>query len=217
VGRGKRHRVATGIGLTATALLVATPTLAQQSQSWITCSNRVSATYDQQIVACTAIIDGGSEAPANLARAYCNRGVAYEAKGQVDRAGADYTNAVRLGPEGIWHYLCRGYANHSRGALDQAIADFDQAIAIDPLTAASFAGRGVIYRAKGDVDRAIANYDEAIRLDPKNAIAFFNRGLAMMLKKDYDHSGFQRGGPARSQIYPRLRRPGVSICKSKGL
>jgi tetratricopeptide (TPR) repeat protein len=44
-------------------------------------------------------------APGNLAEAFYNRGVAYDNKGQPDRAVEDHDQAVRLNPNYAW--TCR--------------------------------------------------------------------------------------------------------------
>jgi tetratricopeptide (TPR) repeat protein len=140
---------------------------------------------DERIAACTRVIAAGR---GNLAWAYNNRGLAYRAKGDNDRAIADYDAAIRLDPKDAHAYNNRGIAYRAKGDNDRAIADSDQAIRLNPKYAHAYNNRGIAYRAKGDNDRAIADYDQAIRLDPKYAQAYRNRGVAYHTKGDDDRA-----------------------------
>jgi tetratricopeptide (TPR) repeat protein len=133
---------------------------------------------DRRIAVCTQIINKGGESDKNLARAYFNRGIAHKAKGDLDRAIADYTEAIRLDPKSDAAYHNRGVAQRDKGDLDRAIADYTEAIRLNPKSDAAYHNRGVAHKAKGDLDRAIADYTEAIRLDPKYAGSYSNRGIA---------------------------------------
>src|SRR5215469_15724413 len=83
----------------AGALLFVTPVAAEVSQDWMVCSGKLPAARpDQRVAACTAVIAAGGETPTNLAVAYCSRGVAHHARDQLDRAIADYNEAVRIAP-----------------------------------------------------------------------------------------------------------------------
>ena len=87
--------------------------------------------------ACTRIIESRRlfAAPitdANLARIYVNRGVEYEAKGQLTRAIADYTEAIELNPRHADAYNNRGVAYQNKGKRRKAIADYRKALQIDP-------------------------------------------------------------------------------------
>ena len=57
------------------------------------------------------------------AEAYNNRGVAYDAKGEHDRAIADYTAAIRIDPSLAHTYHNRSFARHRLG--DYAGAEDD--------------------------------------------------------------------------------------------
>jgi hypothetical protein len=94
------------------ALFVVTPADAQVSRHWMVCSGQVhTAQPDHRVAACTAVIEAGGETPTNLALAYCDRGVAYQARDQIDRAIADYNSelfrrvlrAIGAADLAIWH------------------------------------------------------------------------------------------------------------------
>ena len=104
-------------------------------------------------------------------------GVSAFQKGDLDKAIADFTEAIRLDPKYAQAYYNRGYA-YWKGDFDKAIADFTEAIRLDPKYAKAYCSRGICLQDKGDYDKAIADYTEAIRLDPKYAKAYYNRGMA---------------------------------------
>lgn len=60
------------------------------------------------------------------AQTYYNRGVAYHAKGDTDRAIAHYNEAIRLDPGLAEAYSSRGIAYRARGDTDRAIADYNE-------------------------------------------------------------------------------------------
>ena len=74
--------------------------------------------------------------------AYNNRGVAYTAKGDNDRAIADYNEAIRLDPKSRESLLNRGVAYRRQGRCDRAIADYNEAIRLDPKTPKAYNNRG---------------------------------------------------------------------------
>jgi len=133
---------------------------------------------DIQIIACTRNIESGRFAGRNLAVAFTNRALGYKRKGQLDKAIADYDEAIRLKPDLVVAFNNRGNAHYFRGRLDRAIEDFDAAIRFNPDFAEAFANRGNVYRKKGQLDRAIEDYNKAIKIEPDNAQAFADRGLA---------------------------------------
>jgi tetratricopeptide (TPR) repeat protein len=147
-----------------------------------------SADVDAQIADCTRQIDSGRWRGRNLAIEHYNRGIAWKAKGDLDRAIADYTEAIRLDPQHERAYVNRGNAWQAKGDLDRAIADYDEAIRLDAKDADAYDNRGIAWKHKGDLDRAIADYTEAIRLDPKDATPHYNRGIAWSRKGDVDRA-----------------------------
>jgi TonB family protein len=122
------------------------------------------------------------------ANAYDIRGNAYYANGDLDRAIAAYSEAIRLDPNDATAYNNRGIAYDARGEFDRAIADYNEAVRLDPKDAVTFNNRGETYRHKGDFDRAIADYNEAVRLDHKLSTAYGNRGTAYYAKGDLDRA-----------------------------
>ena len=95
-----------------------------------------------------------------------DRGLAYGAKYDYDRAIADFSGAIGLDPKLAPPFFNRGLAYSAKQDYDRAIADFTQAIKLDP-NAPSFFNRGEAYYAKQEFGYAISDFNEAIRLDSK--------------------------------------------------
>jgi tetratricopeptide (TPR) repeat protein len=91
-----------------------------------------SAELDRRIRGCTQVIERGKqESRENRSFAYANRGNAYDDKGAIDRAIADYTKAIALDPKYGLAYTIRALAYESSGEVDRAIADFSKVLEID--------------------------------------------------------------------------------------
>ena len=123
-------------------------------------------------------LHGSRPTGADVCRRYCDRAVAYQDKGEHDKAIGDYTEALRLEPKLTDAYYNRGIAYRKKGKHDKAIADFTEAIRLRPQDAEAYRNRGTTYWRKGDYDKAFADYTEAIRLNPEDAEAYHSRGLA---------------------------------------
>jgi tetratricopeptide (TPR) repeat protein len=129
------------------------------------------ATDDQRIDGCTALIQSAQATPTTKAGAYTNRGSAYKNKGLLDQAIADETQSLALNPNEPATYNTRGIAYYGKGLLDQAIADYTQAIALKADFAMAYENRGVAYERKGSRELAIADYRASLRLDPSRKLA----------------------------------------------
>jgi tetratricopeptide (TPR) repeat protein len=133
---------------------------------------------DRNIAGCTRIIDDLGEGARMRSIALVGRGLAYDAKGERDRAGQDFTAAIALDPNNALAYNDRGVLWRERGDPDRAIADFTRAIEIEALPHSDLPGTGHVnihanralaWQAKGDIERALADFDAAIKLDPADA------------------------------------------------
>jgi tetratricopeptide (TPR) repeat protein len=188
-------RLVASCGAAIAALLLVLPAKAGSQGDWKDCQ---ASDPDMSIAGCTRVL----KTARNNAIAYYNRGNAYQAKGDLDRAISDYNDAIRLDPNYAFAYNSRGKAYRAKGDLDRAISDYNDAIRLDPNYALAYSNRGNFYQdmgdflsaigivqAKGDYDRAIADYSEAIRIDPKSGIAsYINRGNAYHTNGDYDRA-----------------------------
>ncbi len=110
------------------------------------------------------------------------RGIAYDRKGEHDRAIADYAEAIRLDPKSAKAYYNRGIAYDHKASMTAPSPISMRPSASTRKTRTPIISRGVAYNRKGDYDRAIADYGEAIRLDPQNAHAYTRRATSIPAK-----------------------------------
>jgi tetratricopeptide (TPR) repeat protein len=92
---------------------------------------------EQRLESCTALIHSAGQTRRAVVAAYNRGGIAYDDKGEHDRAIADFDEAIRLDPKSAFAYNNRGGAYASKGDYARAIADYDQALTLDPSLAAT--------------------------------------------------------------------------------
>jgi len=139
-------------------LLLAMPALGASDEDRDNCNQ--TANHDLRIDGCTRVLNDGKEPPPHQAIAYNLRGGAWLIKRDLDRAIADFDQAIRLNPEYAAAYYSRGTARDQKGDSDGAIADFDRAIGLDGTLAEACNNRGSVRLFwKRDRDRAIADFD----------------------------------------------------------
>jgi tetratricopeptide (TPR) repeat protein len=102
------------------------------------CEGKSETTPDQIIESCTAAIKSTGRSNPNLAIAYTHRGNAYLKNKDMNRAIADYTEALRLNPKyGVAAFdLCA--MTYNSGDTNAATAACKRAIAIDPRKADAY-------------------------------------------------------------------------------
>jgi tetratricopeptide (TPR) repeat protein len=128
------------------------------------CNGSERSSLDSRISGCSALIDSHQSTAIALAISYNNRGNAYVAKGDYDRAIQDFNESIKLAPDFAKPYNNRGAAYLLKGEYDLAIQTLDQAIRLDPGYAKAFANRAEAHLKKNEYDRASPDHDEAIRL-----------------------------------------------------
>jgi Flp pilus assembly protein TadD len=95
---------------------------------------------------------------------YWYRGNTYLLGSDLDRAIADYTQAIEVNPEMAWAWNNRGVAHVKKGDVEQEIADFTRAIEVRPDWAEAYVNRGVAYGEMGRVVEAEADLGRALEL-----------------------------------------------------
>src|SRR5215472_423604 len=103
------------------------------------------ASGDAAIAACTQAIDSKEYSGHALAVLFHNRGIEYGLKADLDRAIADYSEAIRLDPEYSNAFHNRALVYQKRGDLDRAFEDFNEAIRLDPKERAAYINRGIAW------------------------------------------------------------------------
>jgi tetratricopeptide (TPR) repeat protein len=150
---------------------------------------------DRNIAGCTRVIGDDHESAKVRAIAYVGRGLAWQSKGDRDRAMADFTDAIRLDPDNSLAYSNRGILWREKQDIDRAIADFSDAIRIEALPRSDLPGpgyvnvytnRGLAWQAKGDLDHALSDYTQAISFDSRNPEPFYYRAQIHVAKHDLD-------------------------------
>jgi tetratricopeptide (TPR) repeat protein len=122
---------------------------------------------------------------------YLCRGIANYYNGGIngiDKAIADYDQAIKINPDFADAYINRGAAYADKGEYDRTIADFNQAINIKPDYADAYFNRGVAYGRKGKYDQAITDVNQAIKLKPNEAKAYLSRAIIYKRKGEPDRA-----------------------------
>jgi tetratricopeptide (TPR) repeat protein len=170
-------------------LALSPPSASAKSQIWMWCEGAPGTGPDHQILGCTAAIQSGKESARNMAVAFNNRANAYTAKGDYDRAIADYGLAIKLFPTYVEAIYNRGLAHGLKGAYVAAIQDFDQVIDMVPTAADAFNSRcWTRARAGEDLDEALEDCDTALTLRPNDPATLDARGFVRFRMGDYDEA-----------------------------
>ena len=177
------------------------------------------ASADATITSCSELLSSGSLSATNRPIAYYDRGIGYEAKGQIDLAFADYTAALSLNPNYFEAFTNRGNMYRRKGQDDLAIADYTTSLRINPNYVLAYNNRGFVYHTKGQDDSAITDYNAALRIDPNYVFALKNRGYALFDMGRFNDAASDFGRAVDLQpssayavlwLHAALRRSGVA-------
>jgi lipoprotein NlpI len=102
------------------------------------------------------------------ASAYSNRGIAYAAKGNDDRAIQDYDEAIRINPTHVNALYNRGNAYRRKGEYGPAVQNYDRVIRLNPKHANAFSGRATVRFYQGRFAEAAPDFAHALRFAPSN-------------------------------------------------
>ena len=109
-----------------------------------------------------------------FAEAYLNRGQAYYAKNELDKAIADYDKAIEINSELVEVYTHRGNAYRAKAELDSAIADYTEALKLRPKVPESYYTRGEAWLLAKGWEEAKTDLTAALLQDVDVAAAFHN-------------------------------------------
>lgn len=141
-------------------------------------------TGQSAIDACTRLLDGDSATGHTRAVLLNDRGLLFFNTGNVERAQADFDEAVKVAADLAPAWYNRGLLGARLGHFDQAIADFTRAGELAPQRAIIWQSRGGAYSRKGDDTSAIEDYSRAIastRNWPSHGPAVASRVPAMAI------------------------------------
>ncbi len=169
---------------------------------------------DALVAACTKVLAMPQLNAKQRVGAILNRGAAYANKQDMDRAMADYAEALRLDPNSAPAYFFRATAYMMKRDTAHAIADIGEAIRRSPKTADLYFYRGNAYSAQKDYSYAIADYSQAITLNPDgNASYYRSRATAYAALGDKERAAADeqsmkqaRHGPPVGGGLPELLR-----------
>jgi len=87
------------------------------------------------------------------------------ANGDVDKAIAEFDEAIRFDPKFVEALSSRGIARHSKADLDRAIVDYTEAIRLHDKNRVVLCNRSSAWIEKKEYKKAVADGDAATRLD----------------------------------------------------
>jgi tetratricopeptide (TPR) repeat protein len=119
-------------------------------------------------------------------RIFTQRASAWWARGQRQRALADFDQAIQLGYVESHAFTSRGMFHTAMGNMDAAVKDFGHAIEKDDKDEVPYINRAAVYLAQSKIDLALADYGRAIELNPKKADNYQQRAVAYKMKGDLD-------------------------------
>ena len=120
-----------------------------------------------------------------------NRGLGYTNTGDIDRAIADFSEAIRLDPKFADAFSDRCWARAISGRdLPDALADCNESLRLRPGDGGVLNSRGLVQLRLGAFDKAIADYGAAVEKNPKDADSLYGSGVAKL------RSGDKAGGEA---------------------
>jgi tetratricopeptide (TPR) repeat protein len=153
-----------------------------------------------------------------------NRGNAYRAKGDQEKALRDYDAAIRLNPKNAGAYVNRAQSLLEKGKHAEAQSDFNEALRLNPSQWEAYFDRGCDFRNHNQLDEALVDFTIAIELNPSFASTYANRGEVYVLKgeteralEDYDKalaidSHLAGVHLARARIHARTQNYAEAAC-----
>lgn len=171
---------AIAIAIVLTAVVVGDFASAQTQQQIDWCEGKGSPSRDQQVNACSAVIESKRGSPKQLASAFQQRGTAYFYKADYDRAILDYSEGIKHDPQNSEIFDNRCWTRATINQLQEALRDCIESLRLRPNFAPTTDTLGFVYLKLGQFDLAIATYNAALKLAPKSAYSLYGRGVAKL-------------------------------------
>jgi lipoprotein NlpI len=139
-----------------------------------------------QIDACTTLMDKLRPQGRELAQALYQRGAGHAAKGEYTEAVRDYTQALKFAPDSSDALYNRGGAYSKLGRWDDALADFNALLKIVPNDPNTYYARAWVQAQRGEDKAAIADLDQVLAFAPDDQEALLDRGGMNIRAGRYD-------------------------------
>ena len=123
-----------------------------------------------------------------LVPALTDRGLAYLASGDSDRALQDFSQAIKLRPDFIPAYMNRAQVYMRRSDFNSAIRDYDKVIQLNSSYLPGIVARGTARAAAKQYDEAISDFDDAIRLNTGDASLWERQADIYSEKGEFPHA-----------------------------
>ncbi|MFA5162793.1 MAG: tetratricopeptide repeat protein [Elusimicrobiales bacterium] len=139
------------------------------------------------------------------AKAYVNRGTAYQELGRGKEALDDFNTAITLNPDYDYPYVHRAALLCDEKQYLPALADLDRALAMNPRYGYAYHRRGTAHYALGQYVMALSDFTEGLKYE-RTVDALAMRGLAYSALKLYgnaeeDFSAALHMNPRRTDVY----------------
>lgn len=156
-------------------------------QDVLTCNGSNGSTSEQQVAACTKVLNSGKIKHPHEGDFYAMRAAAYFALKDHDKALADLNRGLtfRQTPE---IYFQRALLYMAMQNADSAKADLAQVMKIKPTFAPAYFMRGLVAYEAADYAEAVTYFDGAVQRLPTYYQAIYARGVAKAKAGDQDGS-----------------------------
>jgi tetratricopeptide (TPR) repeat protein len=115
-----------------------------------------------------------------------DRGLCWSKKGDLEKAIADYGEAIRLDPKDALTYANRADAWFRKSDYNKAISDATEAIRLEPNFRDAYLARADARSAAAQYDKAIADYSEAMKIDATFAEPYTGRSWCWLKKQEFE-------------------------------
>ncbi len=115
--------------------------------------------FQRALEDCSFVIENGAKN-----RALICRGIAHAQLGLLEKAIADFTDAIQVGGADADAYYHRGWANGKNGRYDAAASDLTRAIELMPNNPCGYEMRAYVLQRLGNNSQANEDHAKAIAL-----------------------------------------------------
>lgn len=144
------------------------------------------------------------------AERYRQQGLAYRARGDMERSVATLKIAAALDPYNPNSHIILGWTQHLAGNRTAAIATLTTALRQDPNQVQALNALGIVYLVEGQLDQATATHHRALAIKPDNEIAHYNLSLAYQRLGEWEPAIHH--AQAATELEPQNPHPWVALA-----